>query len=129
MYVPGPGLGEERQGGWEWGVDSRNFMFCCSGAGYTFGVLAFLRSLRGWGSGLGEEREGGWEWGVDSHNFRFCCCGKGYTFGVLAFLRSLRGWGPGLVEERERGTGAGSGWPQLYIFFPRRGILSEFLHF
>ena len=43
------GLGEEREGGWEWGVDSRNFRFCCSAAGYTFGVLAFLRSLRGWG--------------------------------------------------------------------------------
>ena len=45
----------------------------------------------------------------------------GYTFGVLAFLRSLRVWGPGPGEERE---GVGSGWPQLLILFPRRGILS-----
>ena len=50
----------------------------------------------------------------------------GYTFGVLAFLRSLRVWGPGLGEERE---GVGSGWPQLYVLFPPRGILSEFSHF
>ena len=71
--------------------------------GYTFGVLAFLRSLRGWGFGLGEEREGGWEWGVDSRNFRFCCCPVGYTFAVLAFLRSLRGWRSGLGEERQGG--------------------------
>ena len=83
-------------------MDSRNFGFSSSGVGYTFGILAFFTSHRGWGSGLGEEREGGWEWVVDSHNFRFCCCPAGYTFGVLAFLRSLRGWGPGLGEERER---------------------------
>ena len=75
-------------------------------AGYTFGVLAFLRSLRGWGPGLGEEREGGREWEVDSRNFSSGCSGAGCTFGVLAFLRSLRGWGPGLGEERE---GLGSG--------------------
>ena len=50
----------------------------------------------------------------------------GYTFGVLAFLRSLRVRGPGLGEARE---GVGSGWPQLYVLFPPRGILSEFSHF
>ena len=27
-------------------MDGRNFRFCCCGAGYTFGVLAFLRSLK-----------------------------------------------------------------------------------
>ena len=37
--------------------------------GYTFGVLAFLRSLRGWALGLGEERDGGREWEVDGRNF------------------------------------------------------------
>ena len=94
--------------------------------GYTFGVLAFLRSLRKWGLGLREEREGGREWEVDGRNFRFCCCAAGYTFWVLAFLRSLRVWGPGLGEERER---VGSGWLQLLILFPPRGILSEFSHF
>ena len=38
--------------------------------GYTFGVLAFLRSLRKWGLGLREERERGREWEVDGRNFR-----------------------------------------------------------
>ena len=58
--------------------------------GYTFGVLAFLRSLRGWALGLGEERDGGREWEVNGRNFPFCCSLVGYTFGVLTFLRSLQ---------------------------------------
>ena len=43
------------------------FRFCCPRVGYTFGVLAFLRSLRGWGPGLWEEREWGREWEVEIH--------------------------------------------------------------
>ena len=45
--------------------------------GYTFGVLAFLRSLRGWALGLGEERDAGREWEVDGRNFRCSCSAAG----------------------------------------------------
>ena len=51
-----------------WEVDIRNFRFS-SPVGYTFGVLAFLRSLQGWGPGMEEERDAGREWEVDERNF------------------------------------------------------------
>ena len=80
--------------------------------GYTFGVLAFLRSLRGWALGLGEERDGGREWEVDGRNFPFCCSGGVYLrrsciFEVSPGVGAWAGGGEGC------GTGVGSGWPQL----------------
>ena len=44
-----------RDGSGKWMAATFNFV---PPAGYTFGVLAFLRSLRVWGPGLREEREG-----------------------------------------------------------------------
>ena len=95
--------------------------------GYTFGVLAFLRFLRGWALGLGEERDGGWEWEEDGRNFPFCCSG-GVYFRSSRILRSLRKWGLALQEKRE-GAGSGKCMATFLDFVVPRGIFSEFWHF
>ena len=95
--------------------------------GYTFGVLAFLRSLQGGRLGW-EERDRGREWEVDGRNFPFCCSGGVYFRssrifevppGVGAWAGGGEGWG----------TGVGSGWPQLLVLLFRWGKLSEISHF
>ena len=51
--------------------------------GCTFGVLAFLRSLRGWGPGLGEGREGARESEVVAARLRRAIARSNRKYGVL----------------------------------------------